>query len=171
MRKLVLALIVVAGLVLVSFAVFRTARSTSYRLHVKTYFRTANSLKAGALVRVDGVDVGSVTSVRVRPELGEHPVEVLISVSTPYPLNIPNDSTASLSTAGVLGETLVDIDTRKAQGLPVADGSALSSLEPTAAHLSDALGRVGEALIEASRGSKLRDKRPTDSGKSTTPER
>ena len=68
--------------------------------------------KAGAPVCVDGVKPGVVKSMRVRPELGERPVEVLMSISTGYELRIPNDSTVILSTEGILGKTFADIDTR-----------------------------------------------------------
>jgi phospholipid/cholesterol/gamma-HCH transport system substrate-binding protein len=101
----------------------------THRITLLTYFQNGAGLKSGAAVRVDGVDLGSVKSVRVRPELGDHPIEVVMAIHSPYELPIPSDSTVTLGTAGVLGPTLVDIDTRNAHGLPVASGGVVKSVE------------------------------------------
>ena len=77
------------------------------------------------------VDLGSVTSVRVRPESKDAPVEIVMALKTGYELNIPNDSTASLETAGVLGQTFVEIDSHTASGPPIQSGSTLKA-QPTA---------------------------------------
>ena len=45
-------------------------------LVVKPYFSDAMSFRPGAPVLLAGVDIGSVTSVRARPELKEAPSEV-----------------------------------------------------------------------------------------------
>src|SRR5690348_10549925 len=47
-------------------------------------------------------------SVRVRPELGQEPVEVVMMLNPPYEIRISNDSTVSLETVGVLGATYAD---------------------------------------------------------------
>ncbi len=120
MRKVVLALIVVVGLTCTWLA-FRKPQTRDQNL--KSYFQSGSSLKAGAPVCVDGVKSGVVKSVRVHPELGEHPVEVLKSISTGYEPRIPNDSTVILSTEGILGESFVDIDTRNPAG-PLAGATA-----------------------------------------------
>jgi hypothetical protein len=80
-----------------------------------------------------GVKSGVVKSVRVHPELGEHPVKVLMSISTEYELRIPNDSTVILSTEGILGETLAGIDTRNAHGPAGGSDGVLKSSDITAA--------------------------------------
>lgn len=70
--KFVVALIVVAG----AGVWFVPRKPPTRHQSLKSYFSSGSGVKAGAEVRVDGVVVGSVTSVRVRPDLGEHPVEV-----------------------------------------------------------------------------------------------
>jgi ABC-type transporter Mla subunit MlaD len=92
---------------------------------VKAYFQNAQGLRAGAPVRLAGVDIGSVKSIRVRPELREHPAEVIMTLRTSYELRIPNDSVVALAQAGVLGETFPDIDIRNASGPPLQDGGEL----------------------------------------------
>jgi len=104
-----------------------------------------------------------VQSVRVRPELGVRPVEVLMLISTPYELRIPNDSTVQLSTEGVLGETFADIDTRNAHGPAIGNDGVLKSSEMTAADGAQAVKRLGDALVQATAGSS--SPQPKSSGK------
>ena len=66
-----------------------------------------------------GVEIGSVKSVRARPEMKEAPAEVVTELTPSYELKIPNDSIASLATAGVLGETYVEIDAAHASCAPI----------------------------------------------------
>lgn len=91
---------------------------------------------------------GFVTSVRVRSELGERPIEVRLRVETPYDLAIPSDSTAQLSTAGVLGPTLVDINTRHAQGTRIGNNGVLGTSEMTDAQASQAMKHLVETITK-----------------------
>jgi phospholipid/cholesterol/gamma-HCH transport system substrate-binding protein len=100
-------------------------RSTAPRMVIKAYFTNAMGLRDGAAVRLAGVDIGSVKSVHARPELKEAPVEVVMVLSSPDGMKIPNDSTVSLETAGVLGETFVEIDATKASGPPIVANDVL----------------------------------------------
>jgi ABC-type transporter Mla subunit MlaD len=68
----VLALVAVAALVLV----FLIVRPIGHKLVLKSYLADARGLRAGAAVRLAGVDVGSVKSVRVQPQEKGAPVEV-----------------------------------------------------------------------------------------------
>lgn len=102
-------------------------RSTSHRLIVKAYFTNAEGLRNGAPVRAAGVEIGTVKSVRVRPELRELPVEVVMVLSPPYEIKIPNDSVATLQTAGVLGGTYVEIDSAAASGPAIGNNAVLQS--------------------------------------------
>jgi ABC-type transporter Mla subunit MlaD len=110
------------------------------KLAVKAYFTNAMGLRAGAPVRLAGVDVGSVKTVRARPELKATPVEVVMVLNPQYDLNIPADSTVLLETAGVLGETFVEIDATSASG-PSIGANAVLKTKPT-------LQLTGEQMIE-----------------------
>lgn len=120
---------IVIGLVALSvlaiFVVF--FRFETHNLHVRCYFQDAGGLQAGAPVRVAGVNVGKVTTVRVRPELRDHPVEVLMLLQTSYDLRIPNDAVVTLESAGMLGQTYPEIDIRSATGPPLEDGGTLKT--------------------------------------------
>jgi phospholipid/cholesterol/gamma-HCH transport system substrate-binding protein len=97
------------------------------RLTVKAYFSKVAGLREGATVRIAGVDVGSVKSVHVRPELGQAPVEVVMILNPPYEIRIPSDSTVSLETEGVLGATYAEINTASASGPPLAANAVLKT--------------------------------------------
>jgi len=84
-------------------------------------------LRTGAPVRLAGVDVGSVKSVRPRAELKQAAVEVIMSISTDDELRIPDDSIVSLSTSGILGPTYLNIDIRNASGLQIRSGGTLKA--------------------------------------------
>lgn len=106
--------------------------ASSFSLHtiqVTTHFKNAAGLREGAAVRVAGVDVGKVKTVRVVPEIKDGPVEVLMKIGAPYGLRIPNDSVVLLETAGILGETYVDIHIASASGPPLANHGVLKSRE------------------------------------------
>ena len=101
------------------------------KIQLKSYFDNANGLRVGAPVRLAGVDIGNVTNIRVVQDRTKQltPVEVLMKVNTRYRFNLRKDSLTLLSTAGVLGETYIDIDSSQAKGPPAADGDVLPSRE------------------------------------------
>jgi ABC-type transporter Mla subunit MlaD len=152
MRKMLLVLVVVLAAVGLWFSL---QSHPTYRLSLRTYFHHAQSLQPGTPVWVDGVEVGSVTSISVRPELSELPVEVLMETRTPYDLRI-RGSIVSLSAQGVLGPAVLEIDTRRSTGPPVLNGGILKSAEVTDNQAAHAMEVVGNSLIEASK--KLREK-------------
>ncbi len=96
------------------------------KITLRSYFDNAQGLRNGAPVRLQGVDVGNVTAVRIvnKPRT---PVEVVMRVNTKYGFNIRKDSVASLSTAGVLGETFIDIDSSQATLAEARDGDILKT--------------------------------------------
>jgi ABC-type transporter Mla subunit MlaD len=145
MRKFLFALVVVVGLVCIGLA-FR--RPPTHDQSLKSYFRSGSNVQAGAPVCVDGVKLGVVTRVRVRPELGERPVEVLMAISSPYKLAIPDDSTVGTSTEGVLGRTFADIDTRNAHGPAVRQAGVLKSSDIAPVDGAKALKSLMDALIQ-----------------------
>ncbi len=99
------------------------------KIVLKTYFDNAGGLRVGAPVRLSGVDVGNVTAIRIvsNPDKRLTPVEVTMKVSTKYHSSLHKDSVSLLSTAGVLGETYIDIDSSQASGPEIRDGDRLAN--------------------------------------------
>ena len=96
------------------------------KIILKAYFDNAGGLREGAPVRLSGVDIGNVKTVRIVSGKPLTPVEVTMKVNTRYAFSLRKDSVALLSTAGVLGETFVDIDSSLAKGPLVVDGDTLA---------------------------------------------
>ena len=129
------SLTIAAGVVVAMALVLALAKPSQPHLQVRCYFQDAQGLRAGAKVRLAGVEVGSVTSVRVRPERRDQPAEVTMFLQTPYELKIPNDSVVMLKTAGVLGEVFPEIDIRGALG-PALLADGVLKTRPSAAPTS-----------------------------------
>ncbi len=120
------------SLAVLLFLMTGTGGLLTKRITLKSYFDNAEGLRQGAPVRLSGVDIGNVTRIRIVPDKDKQltPVEVTLKVSTKYDYGMRRDSVTSLETAGVLGETYIDIDSSQAIGGPVQDGDTL----PTQVH-------------------------------------
>ncbi len=121
-----------ATLALLLFLMSGTGGYFSHRITLISYFDNAGGLRVGAPVRLSGVDIGNVAAIRVVPDPDKKitPVEIIMKVSTKYGFNLHRDSYTSLDTAGVLGETFLDIDSAQAVGPLAQNGDTL----PTHVH-------------------------------------
>lgn len=133
--------VVVASAVLIIYP-----RVSRHSLELRVYFQNANGLRAGAPVRLAGVEIGTVKSVRARPEIQAAPAEVTLGLRTPYELQIPGDSTVSLSTAGVFGETFAEINVVGASGAPVKNGGVLKEKPTKVISTDELIEKLGEIL-------------------------
>jgi phospholipid/cholesterol/gamma-HCH transport system substrate-binding protein len=97
------------------------------KITLRSYFDNAGGLREGAPVRLAGVDIGNVTGVRVINGQPATPVEVTMKVNTKYSFSLRKDSITVMSTAGILGETFVDIDSATAKGAEAKSGDILQS--------------------------------------------
>ena len=126
--------VIVASLTLgfLLFLMSGTAGLFTPRITLRSYFDNAEGLRIGAPVRLSGVDIGNVTHIGIVNIADKRltPVEVQMKVSTKYGYALRRDSVTSLETAGVLGETYLDIDSSQAVAGDVHDGDIL----PTQVH-------------------------------------
>ena len=125
-RRAILVLMVVVGLVAIG-SLFVGNRPLYHRQDLKSCFNDSRGLRAGAPVRIVGVDVGTVRSVRANPQNKNCPAEVEMALATAYEIRIPRDSTTGIETAGLLGEVYVFIDTTQASGAPIENYGYLKS--------------------------------------------
>ncbi|GAC1659259.1 MAG: MlaD family protein [Acidobacteriaceae bacterium] len=129
--KLRVGLTVVIAAVTLAILVILMGSSTGIltkKIHLTTYFTNAEGVRDGAAVRLQGVDIGNVTRVGVVPGAAL-PVKVEMKVTTKYFGAVKSDSVAALETAGVLGETFVDIDSTNKHGPNAQDYATLPSVD------------------------------------------
>ena len=114
------ALITLAVLI---FVMTGTTGLFTKKILVRAYVDNAGGLRVGAPVRLEGVDIGNVTRIRVvsDPKRVLAPVEIVMKITTRYADTMNKSCQVLLTTAGVLGEVFVDIDCRGGQGRPLAN--------------------------------------------------
>lgn len=100
------------GIILASAFLFIRASglfAPKYRLRV--YAPEVAGLAAGAPVRIDGIDVGTVSEIRLAemPASPERRIQLVLHIDERYQDAIRSDSTASLTTEGLLGNRYVSI--------------------------------------------------------------
>ena len=101
----------------------------SRKLMLRTYFDNATNLKSGAPVTLEGVTIGNIAHIRIVPEREPFPVEVTMLVGERYARFVHTDSTTVIAQAGVLGDSYVDISSKKAKGPAAANNTELKSVD------------------------------------------
>jgi phospholipid/cholesterol/gamma-HCH transport system substrate-binding protein len=132
--QLRVGLTVIFAAVVLAFLVFLMSGTTGFfrpTLRLFCYTDSAGGLRNGAPVRLQSVDIGNVERIRIvnHKDAGgvNTPVEIQMRVNAKFQPFLHTDSQVLLSTAGVLGETFIDIDSTQARGPAVTDNSALPS--------------------------------------------
>lgn len=141
---------VLVGLFVLAAGIFYvTGGPLGPKYRLKTYLPEVSGLANGAPVRVDGVEVGNVESIRLLPRAGgkapekNKNIEVLMRVDRRYQNDILTDSTASLVTEGLLGNRYVNI-TRGFTGTPIGDAGVIPGAEEKA--MKEVVERSAELL-------------------------
>ncbi|HEX4154252.1 MAG TPA: MlaD family protein [Acidobacteriaceae bacterium] len=127
----------VGAIVLISFALLCTllflmtsaSGSGVFEKHlmVTAYFDNASGLRVGAPVDLEGVTIGDVRRVAISTDPARKltPVRVVLKLSPHFQDSLHTDSVASLETSGVLGDTIVEINSQTATGPPLKTGDIL----------------------------------------------
>ncbi len=110
------------------------------RYTLKARFDNIQGLKSGAVVRLSGKEVGSVTDVQFAQDAE---IEVTLQVLEDVQSYITSTSVASIGSLGLLGEPIIDISTG-AGGTPLAEGAYVKT--------SGSGGPLGELTTQASTG-------------------
>ncbi len=128
-------IVLISTVVLVTLLFLMTSSSGlgifSHKLTITTYFENSAGLKTGAAVNLQGVTIGTVKSVTIDNSAARKltPVKVVMKLNEKFTGDLRADSKASLSTVGVLGDTVIDINSQFAVGAPLRDGDELKTLE------------------------------------------
>ena len=144
--ELKIGVMAVAALVLTALLVIAVGGASGFaweRYEIKTTFANVQGLKAGAIVRIAGVEVGKVTNV----ELAGAGVDVRLSIKKENRSRVTTDSYASIGSMSLLGEPLIDVSAATT-GTPMKDGDLIKSQQP-ASQLSDVAETANEGIVEA----------------------
>jgi len=129
---LVALFIIAAGIFYVTGAGFLGPK---YRL--RTYLPEVAGVSNGAPVRLDGVDIGNVESIKLVPRTPGHipeknrNIEIVMRLDKRFQNDILSDSTASLVTEGLLGNRYVNV-TRGFTGVPLKENQEVQGTEEKA---------------------------------------
>lgn len=140
-----IGLFVLAGFILLIVFIFLLGSKEklfSHTVTLRARFQTVSSLKKGAQVQLAGINIGSVSDIRL-PRNAEDSVEITIKIINDALHLIRKNSTAVISTEGLIGEKLVVV-TMGADSLPeLAEGSVLTGQEPQdLSKITDTLNRA-----------------------------
>jgi phospholipid/cholesterol/gamma-HCH transport system substrate-binding protein len=119
--------VVVASVVLaiLIFLMSGTGGILTRKITLITYFDNAEGLRDGQPVDLQGVPVGNVATVRVVSDRPQTPVRVVMKINSDFARLIDKSATATVETAGVLGESFVDLVNQEPRLGPVTDGFEL----------------------------------------------
>jgi phospholipid/cholesterol/gamma-HCH transport system substrate-binding protein len=156
--ELKLGLLSMIALGLAMFMIFLLGSAGGFfwqRYSLKVLFADVAGLKAGAPVRIAGVDVGSVAELEF---IGER-VEVVVEISDEHRNRVTTGSRATLGSVSLLGEAAVDI-TPSGEGTPIPEwgyiptGRQASSFNEVAAEAADGITEATNLLkdIRSGRG-------------------
>lgn len=147
----IIAVIAIALAVMLIVAVGGQGGFSWNRYELRTKFPNVQGLKAGAVVRVAGVEVGKVTGVA----FDGAEVLVTLEVNEEHQSRITEQSRASIGSLSLLGEPIIEV-TPSAEGRPLQDGEFIQSAR-AAGQIADVAAGATDALGEAT--AMLRDLR------------
>jgi phospholipid/cholesterol/gamma-HCH transport system substrate-binding protein len=137
-----LALVITTGVI---FMVGNQGGFFWQRYRLRTSFPHVQGLKEGAVVRVAGIEVGTVRSIRFAPTGAD--VEIEMEVARSVQPRVTTDSRAEIGSLSLLGEPLVDI-TAATTGTPIPEDGVIRAA-PAAAQLRDVTTRASATLQHA----------------------
>ena len=147
--QLKVGVLVIVALAALFALVFLMSGSTgglfTGKIVLRSYFENAAGIKVGAPVNLEGVTIGNVTRVRIEPNRKLTPVEVDMKIGSKFKDTVHTDSTSSLETIGVLGDTVVDINSKAAVGPAIENNGELKTNETP--NLSDVI-KSSQGTIE-----------------------
>jgi phospholipid/cholesterol/gamma-HCH transport system substrate-binding protein len=143
--ELKIGIVSVTAIVLAVLFIFAVGGQAGFfwqQYELRTRFSDVQGLKAGAVIRVAGVEVGKVDDI----QFSGSEVEVLLKVKKEMQSRITSESRASIGSLSLLGEPVIDISPASA-GTPLEDGDVIPSVPPKA-QLSDVAGSATQSLVQ-----------------------
>jgi phospholipid/cholesterol/gamma-HCH transport system substrate-binding protein len=132
--ELKIGILAVVALSLAVFLVFLVGGEGGFfakKYHLKSRFPNVIGLKSGGLVRIAGVEVGSIEKI----EFAGTQLEVVLEVRQEFQDKVTTDSRAMIGALSLLGEGVVDL-TASPTGTPIPDWGYVKS-QKTPGQLAD----------------------------------
>jgi phospholipid/cholesterol/gamma-HCH transport system substrate-binding protein len=131
--ELKVGLLVILGFVALAYAIVRIGGPASFwgkKLHISAYFSSANGLRPGNDVWLDGLLVGKVTDVHLNrdPNINAK-VAVEMELDSTYTDQIRKDSVIGIESNGLLGDKTIQITSGSQTAEVVGDGGILLGTE------------------------------------------
>lgn len=120
------------GYLSISIGGLRILPRDEYRVSAR--FSNVGDLKARAPVKVAGVTIGRIQSIRLADYYAE------VQLTLPRNVMLPKDTIASIATAGLLGDAYVSLSPGGAEA-NLRDGDRITHTEP-ALNMADIIGRT-----------------------------
>ncbi len=145
-RNIQVGLFVLAGLFFTGLVVFligdeRRLFNSSVELRAK--FGDVAGLKAGAPIRMGGIDIGHVGAVGHGKDATDTTIFVTLEIVKAESARIKSDSIVKVASKGLLGDKMLEITKGKTGG-PVTAGQMLESEEP-----EDVFGKATDMAVKA----------------------
>jgi len=129
-----------AGLLILGVAIFTVGQKSGLfegKVTIYVNFADINGLVDGAPVRLAGLDVGTVQSIRFPEDLEQRQASVALSIKSRYMSRIREDSIAFIDSKGLLGDKLVNITLGSVNSPPLQEGGTLRTKSaPSIEHLA-----------------------------------
>ena len=158
-----LVLVSIALLVIFLFLLTSTSGLTLFekRLDAVTYFQNSEGIKVGAPVNLEGVPVGQVTQVRLSTDFARRltPVEFVMRLNPRFQSSIHTDTQAAISTTGVIGDAVVELNSQAAKGPAIQNGAELRTMElpSVAAFVKSSQGTIEQLNVTIGKLDKVVD--------------
>jgi phospholipid/cholesterol/gamma-HCH transport system substrate-binding protein len=127
--ELRVGILVIASFLLLALAIFYVSGESGFlisKYKITVYFASANGLRKGGEVWLEGVTAGNVESVVIsRQSDPNKAVEVEIKLDKKYQNIVRSDSQVTIETKGLLGDNIVEITRGSAAGQVIQDGGVL----------------------------------------------
>ncbi|HZU83537.1 MAG TPA: MlaD family protein [Polyangiaceae bacterium] len=130
--------------VLVVLLLGRSHHVFAQKVVLHAEFTDVQGLRAGAPVRLSGVDVGTVDRVAFSPSRANTAIQVDLKVTPEALERIGQDSVARIGSQGLLGDKLIEISIASAGSPPLHPGDTLATVPP--ADLNRVVEQVGQTL-------------------------
>lgn len=127
--ELLVGIFMLAGIIAITFLALRLGDISLFNHDeyvIKAKFTSASGLREGAYVEMAGVTVGKVKKI----EFDTKNYLAVVSMSIPGSILIPDDSIASIRTAGIIGDKFIKISAGGSEDM-VEAGMEIVETEPS----------------------------------------